>query len=173
MGGNCPSISYAIPVSDKPEDSTPTFRHPNFKNGLHDSPKPHLKTMKIVVQESFKKYGNSNCLGNLKINIRKDCKAKRGKRIYLIQNLSTSFQWSSHHRQCHDSRKAIPPTWRRKAQIHRYFLPQPTLVDYCRCCLSALWLYHHSYLWYSRWWKYIICVQSYQFDHMLCEWSRC
>jgi long-chain acyl-CoA synthetase len=62
MGGG-PSIQYTVPVSQKKEGESPIYRLPEHKHKLLDRPEEHLGTMKDVLINTHKKYGNNQALG--------------------------------------------------------------------------------------------------------------
>lgn len=62
MGGSA-SITYCVPISQKPEGESAIYRNPLSKDKLLDRPDPALGTMKEIILNSYKVYGNYPALG--------------------------------------------------------------------------------------------------------------
>jgi len=62
MGGGA-SITYCVPVSQKAEGESAIYRNPLTKDKLYDRPEPALGTMKDIILNSYKLYGNCQALG--------------------------------------------------------------------------------------------------------------
>lgn len=62
MGGEN-SITYAVPITQKPEGETAIYRSPYTKDKLYGSPTPELTTIKAIIINSSKQYPNNPALG--------------------------------------------------------------------------------------------------------------
>ena len=62
MGGGA-SITYCVPVTQKPEGESSIYRNPLTKDKLYDRPQPALGTMKEIILNSYKYYGKDPALG--------------------------------------------------------------------------------------------------------------
>lgn len=62
MGGGV-SINYCVPVTQKKEGESAIYRNPLTKDKLYDRPEPALATMKDILLNSYKQYGNYPALG--------------------------------------------------------------------------------------------------------------
>ena len=63
MGGGS-SITYCVPVTQKPEGESSIYRNPRSKDKLHDRPAPQLATLKDIILHSVRLYGDQPALGN-------------------------------------------------------------------------------------------------------------
>lgn len=64
MGGGA-SITYCVPVTQKPEGESSTYRCPSTKDKLYSCPTPELNTMKQVILNSLKQFANRPALGKI------------------------------------------------------------------------------------------------------------
>lgn len=62
MGGGA-SLTYSVPVTQKPEGESAIYRNPSSKDKLYDRPEPALGTMKDIILNSYKLYGKNPALG--------------------------------------------------------------------------------------------------------------
>lgn len=76
MGG-APSITYCVPVTQKPEGESAIYRLAEFKDQLRDRPKENLGTMKDVILNSSKLYADFPALGKSLIIQELSLKAKK------------------------------------------------------------------------------------------------
>lgn len=65
--GQTQSLVYSVdvPGQKQPDNSTKIRRRPEFVNGLVDSPDPELKTLQLILQRSFNRFADNDCIGIL------------------------------------------------------------------------------------------------------------
>ena len=56
--------SVEVPGQEQPQNSTKVRRHPNFVDGLVDSPDSELKTLQLILQKSFRTFASNDCVGS-------------------------------------------------------------------------------------------------------------
>lgn len=112
MGGGA-SINYCIPVTQKPEGETSIYRNPLKKDQLYGSPTEQLTTMKAILLNTLKEYGNNPALGTFTLT-----QGKSSPKITsLLSNISptkkqslelTTSEVESSRKRCSTSPKEKP-----------------------------------------------------------------
>ena len=62
MGGSA-SITYSVPVTQKPEGESAVYRNPFTKDKLYACATPGLETMKSIIINSYEHHANKPALG--------------------------------------------------------------------------------------------------------------
>lgn len=76
MGGGA-STTYCVPVTQKPKGESSIYRNSKCKDRLLDRPEASLATMKDIILNSVKKYGNNEALGMFSLQLRNYCGKKQ------------------------------------------------------------------------------------------------